>query len=162
MSCNGHPTLHTPHLDALAARGVNFTRAYCQSPVCGPSRMSSIPDVTCSVMALPGITCRCPLVRGPWEIICGHLACARCSLAKPICALMTKAWHGCSSMRSPLLGVLVSQCGFEPYERDDGLHPDQSADPNWPITAIYGLGLYQRQPLARFCQLGGGDPTVRC
>jgi arylsulfatase A-like enzyme len=28
------------------------------------------------------------------------------------------------------LGVLVSQCGFEPYERDDGLHPDQSADPN--------------------------------
>ena len=28
------------------------------------------------------------------------------------------------------LGVLVSQCGFEPYERDDGLHPDQSAAPN--------------------------------
>ena len=40
VSCNGHPTLHTPHIDALAARGVNFTRTYCQSPVCGPSRMS--------------------------------------------------------------------------------------------------------------------------
>ena len=40
LSCNGHPTLQTPHIDALAARGVNFTRAYCQSPVCGPSRMS--------------------------------------------------------------------------------------------------------------------------
>jgi arylsulfatase A-like enzyme len=39
-SCNGHPTLHTPHIDALAAWGVNFTRAYCQSPICGPSRMS--------------------------------------------------------------------------------------------------------------------------
>ena len=40
LSCNGYPTLTTPHIDALAARGVNFTRAYCQSPVCGPSRMS--------------------------------------------------------------------------------------------------------------------------
>ena len=27
-------------------------------------------------------------------------------------------------------GMLVSQCGFEPWERDDGLHPDQSADPD--------------------------------
>ncbi|MEE8303261.1 MAG: sulfatase-like hydrolase/transferase, partial [Candidatus Tectomicrobia bacterium] len=40
LSCNGHPTLETSYIDALAARGVNFTRAYCQSPVCGPSRMS--------------------------------------------------------------------------------------------------------------------------
>ena len=28
VSCNGHPTLHTPYIDALAARGINFTRAY--------------------------------------------------------------------------------------------------------------------------------------
>ncbi len=40
LSCNGHPTLETPNIDALAARGVNFNRAHCQSPVCGPSRMS--------------------------------------------------------------------------------------------------------------------------
>ena len=24
----------------------------------------------------------------------------------------------------------MSECGFEPYERDDGLHPDMSADPD--------------------------------
>ena len=28
------------------------------------------------------------------------------------------------------LGVLLSECGFEPWERDDGLHPDQSLDPD--------------------------------
>jgi len=41
LSCAGHPTLRTPNIDALAARGVRFTRAYVQSPVCGASRMSA-------------------------------------------------------------------------------------------------------------------------
>ena len=40
LSCAGHPHLETPHIDALAARGVRFPRAYVQSGVCGPSRMS--------------------------------------------------------------------------------------------------------------------------
>ena len=40
LGCNGHPSISTPNIDALAQRGVNFTRAYCQAPVCGPSRMS--------------------------------------------------------------------------------------------------------------------------
>jgi arylsulfatase A-like enzyme len=31
---------HTPHLDRLADEGVQFTRAYCQYPICGPSRAS--------------------------------------------------------------------------------------------------------------------------
>lgn len=34
----GHPQARTPHIDALAARGVSFARAYCASPVCNPSR----------------------------------------------------------------------------------------------------------------------------
>ena len=40
LSCAGHPHLHTPNIDSLAAEGMRFTRAYCQSPVCGASRMS--------------------------------------------------------------------------------------------------------------------------
>ena len=41
LSCYGHPRLKTPNIDALAARGVRFTRAYVQSPICGASRMST-------------------------------------------------------------------------------------------------------------------------
>lgn len=40
LSCAGHPTLRTPALDALAARGVRFSQAYVNSGVCGPNRMS--------------------------------------------------------------------------------------------------------------------------
>ena len=34
----GHPQVKTPHIDALARRGVRFTNAYTASPVCNPSR----------------------------------------------------------------------------------------------------------------------------
>ena len=36
----GQPDVKTPNLDRLAARGMTFTRAYCQQAVCSPSRSS--------------------------------------------------------------------------------------------------------------------------
>ncbi|MHC4885320.1 MAG: sulfatase family protein [Planctomycetota bacterium] len=40
MSCAGNAYLETPAMDALAAAGTRFDRAYCTNPVCLPSRMS--------------------------------------------------------------------------------------------------------------------------
>ena len=40
VSTSGYPHIKTPYLDHLAKEGVTFNRAYCQYPVCGPSRAS--------------------------------------------------------------------------------------------------------------------------
>jgi len=38
LGCNGNALLRTPIIDALAAEGTNFAHAYCNNPVCVPSR----------------------------------------------------------------------------------------------------------------------------
>jgi len=40
INCFGKKKLHTPNMDKLASRGIAFSRAYCQIPVCMPSRAS--------------------------------------------------------------------------------------------------------------------------
>jgi len=36
----GHPLVKTPHMDALATQGMLFDAAYCNAPLCAPSRFS--------------------------------------------------------------------------------------------------------------------------
>ncbi len=40
VSSYGNKACQTPNIDKLASEGVKYTKAYCQYPVCGPSRAS--------------------------------------------------------------------------------------------------------------------------
>ncbi len=55
----GHPQAKTPNIDRLAKRGVLFSNAHCQSPVCNPSRASMMtslyPETTGIYFLNPGI-----------------------------------------------------------------------------------------------------------
>ncbi len=45
VTTSGYQHIKTPSLEALATRGMTFNRAYCQYPVCGPSRASFLSGV---------------------------------------------------------------------------------------------------------------------
>ena len=42
MGNSGHPVVQTPHLDRLAEQSYTFDNAYCNYPICTPSRLSML------------------------------------------------------------------------------------------------------------------------
>lgn len=123
LGCYGHPHLKTPNIDRLATKGVRFDRAYVQSPVCGPSRASFYTGRT--VFSHGATWNQMPLPIG--ELTLGDYL-------RPIG--MRTAVVGKTHMVADRdgmarlgldpnsdIGKNICQSGFEPFERDDGLHP---------------------------------------
>ncbi|MEI7899763.1 MAG: sulfatase-like hydrolase/transferase, partial [bacterium] len=51
----GHPQARTPNMDRLAARGVLFSNAHCQAPLCNPSRSSLLSGLRPSTTGIYGL-----------------------------------------------------------------------------------------------------------
>jgi len=131
LGCSGHPTLTTPNIDALAARGVRFSNAYVQSPICGPSRMSFY---TGRYMRSHGSHWNGWPLRVGEPTLGDHLN--RLGVRNVLVGKthMAPDLEGMKQLGIPpesIIGVHVSQCGFEPYERDDGLHPTGKPRPRY-------------------------------
>jgi arylsulfatase A-like enzyme len=129
LSCYGHPHLHTPNIDRLAEQGVRFDRCYVQSPVCGASRMSTY---TGRYVHSHGASWNFVPLKAGEMTIGDHL--------RPLgvqAALVGKTHMRADSAGmarlgidpDSLIGVRISECGFDPYERDDGIHPRSGHDP---------------------------------
>ncbi len=124
LSCYGHPHLHTPNIDRLAAWGVRFNRAYIQSPICGSSRMSTYTGryVHSHGASWNGI----PLKVG--EMTMGdHLRKAgmECWLVgKTHMRADAEGMARLGLEPDSLIGARVAECGFDVFERDDGMRPE--------------------------------------
>ncbi|HWI78328.1 MAG TPA: sulfatase-like hydrolase/transferase, partial [Ramlibacter sp.] len=127
LSCYGAAHLKTPHIDALASRGVRFENAYAQGAVCGVSRMSyytgrymTTHGANWNFVPLPlhnptmgdhlrGLGLRVAVVGKT------HVAGDRSGLRR------VGADPGSAAAQLALEG------GFEPYDRDDGIWPGPAA-----------------------------------
>ena len=117
LSCTGHPHLETPNIDKMAAEGTLLERAYCQSPLCGPSRRSMYTGRY--VSSIGGGTNDDPLP--PSELtIADYLA----ESGIPS-FLIGKSGVSPNRRAQKRLGLdeSVMRLGFEEWFRDDGIHP---------------------------------------
>ncbi len=131
LGCTGHPTLKTPNIDAMARRGVRFSNAYVQSPICGPSRMSFY---TGRYMRSHGSHWNGWPLRVGEPTLGDHLKKIGVRNVLVGKTHMTPDLEGLKALGiapDSIIGVHVSECGFEPYERDDGLHPTGRPRPRY-------------------------------
>ncbi len=131
LGCYGHPRLETPNLDALARRGVRFTRAYVQSPICGPSRMSFY---TGRYMRSHGSNWNGFPLRVGEPTLGDHLrelGVRNVLVGKTHMAADSEGMARLGIDPASAEGVHLAQCGFEPYERDDGVHPSSRPRPRY-------------------------------
>jgi len=124
LSCYGHPHIATKNIDSLASRGLQFNNAYCQAPLCGPSRASFY---TGRYMSSHGVMANSdPLKLGELTlgdylrqidmpaIVVGK------SEGSPNQVAIDRFDIDIDSAR----GKCLANNGFSPYERFSGIYPD--------------------------------------
>ena len=124
LSCYGHPHLQTPNIDVLAAHGGRFNRAYCQAPLCGPSRASFY---TGRYMSSHGVMANAdPLKMG--ELTLGDYL-----RAAGMTAVVVGKSEGSPNLvalerfqidQSSTEGQQLANNGFLPFELFSGIYPD--------------------------------------
>ena len=162
LSCYGHPHLKTPNIDWLASKGVKFNNAYVQSPFCGPSRMSTYTGRYCRSH---GSTWNgFPLKVGE-RTIGDHLReenVRAVIVGKTHMKPDTEGMKWLGIEKNSTIGIHLSECGFEPFERDDGLHPKSPYDPNPPYNDfLRGKGYNVENPWDDHANSGLNDDGER-
>ncbi len=158
LSCAGHPALSTPNLDWLAEKGVRFSNAYVQSPFCGPSRMSFY---TGRYVRSHGATWNGFPLRVGEPTLGEHLRELGVRSAIIGKTHMVPDIQGMKRLgidpRSET-GELMAQGGFEPFERDDGLHPYGPYAPNPKYNDyLRSKGFESENPWEDFANSAKGD-----
>ncbi|MGH8675265.1 MAG: sulfatase-like hydrolase/transferase [Burkholderiales bacterium] len=124
LSCYGRSPVSTPHIDALAASGVRFSRAYAQGTSCGNSRASFY---TGRHVRSHGATWN----DVPFEL--NHWTLAEYMRERGLRTMLLGKTHmrrdaqGMARLRLDTgsgLGDALAECGFADGERDDGLHSE--------------------------------------
>jgi arylsulfatase A-like enzyme len=145
LGCTGHPALKTPNIDAMARRGVLFSKAYVQSPICGPSRMSSHWNGWPLRVGEPTLGDHLKKI-GVRNVLVGKTH-------------MAPDLEGMKALGIPpesIIGVHVAECGFEPYERDDGLHPTGRPRPKYD-EYLRQQGFEATNPWEHWANSGAAD-----
>lgn len=137
-----NPHIHTPNLDRLVAEGVAFTHAFCQSPICTPSRASFLTGM------YPGSVHGCMNGNDRWS-----------ENAPLVTKLLADAGYTCGLAGK--LHLAGAQGRVEPRPQDDGytvFHwshgthdwwpPGQHPYADWLRDQGYTLGEMLKQPEA--------------
>jgi hypothetical protein len=149
----GHPDVQTPNLDRLAARSTVFRRAYCNAPVCSPSRASALSGLSVQQTKVFDNNTS-PRVANPGIVFLPEHLARNGYEAK----LIGKIYHTYSNPTPhPLPATLPAtnlQCGAAGSVKPDGafdwapLDIDDSLMPDWQFaqSAISFLGQPRSKP----------------
>lgn len=162
LSCAGHPHLHTPNFDRVAAMGMRFTNAYVQSPVCGGSRMCYY---TGRYASSHGAHWNGFPLRVGEHTMGDHLRRVGMDcwlIGKTHMKADSEGMERLGLSPDSIIGARQAECGFDTWIRDDGLWgqgPDGFYDEKRSPYNEYlkGKGYPTENPWATFANAGIDD-----